>query len=123
MSKAKRRFSRVTLITTIAVYFLILVGGIVRNTGSGMGCPDWPKCFGGVVPPTSDVDLPDDYQSYYLEKRLDKTQRLVVLLNRIGLERTAELVENDPYLYEEESFDVTTAWIEYLNRLLGVLIG
>jgi cytochrome c oxidase assembly protein subunit 15 len=123
MSKAKRRFSRVTLITTIAVYFLILVGGIVRNTGSGMGCPDWPKCFGGFVPPTSAVDLPEDYQSYYLEKRLAKTERLVVLLNRIGLKRTAELVENDPYLYEEESFDVTTAWIEYLNRLLGVLIG
>lgn len=111
------------MITTIAVYFLIFVGGIVRNTGSGMGCPDWPKCFGSYVPPLSDDKLPEDYQNFYLDKRLAKTDRLVKMLNRIGMTETARKIAEDPYLEEEDRFDVKTAWIEYINRLIGVLIG
>ena len=38
------RFRRIGLITLAAVYFLILVGGVVRASGAGMGCPDWPTC-------------------------------------------------------------------------------
>ncbi|MGA1336474.1 MAG: COX15/CtaA family protein, partial [Burkholderiaceae bacterium] len=38
----RSRFFWVGLVTVVAVYFLILVGGTVRATGAGMGCPDWP---------------------------------------------------------------------------------
>ena len=120
---SKETFRKFTFITTIAVYLLILVGGIVRNTGSGMGCPDWPKCFGSLIPPTSDEVLPNDYQNIYLKKRIDKTNRLAALLSFIGLKQTAEKVLNDPYLYQEDEFNVKTAWIEYINRLIGVVIG
>jgi heme a synthase len=90
----ERLFRRLALLTIATIYLLILAGGIVRSTGSGMGCPDWPKCFGQWVPPTNVSQLPDDYQSIYAHKG-----------------------------YADTTFNATKTWIEYLNRLLGALTG
>lgn len=81
-------------ITLAAVYFLILVGGTVRASGAGMGCPDWPTCFGGWIPPLSEAQLPANYQEIYAE---------------LG--------------YADTRFNVVKTWTEYGNRLVGVIIG
>lgn len=116
-------FRRVSTLAVIAVYFLILVGGIVRSTGSGMGCPDWPKCFGSVIPPTNVDQLPENYQEIYLQKRLAKNERFVATLEKLGFEEKAKQIANDKSIMVEEEFNVTKTWIEYINRLLGVVIG
>lgn len=115
-----RRFSTWTV---IAVYFLILVGGIVRSTGSGMGCPDWPKCFGSFIPPTHIDQLPENYQELYLQKRLAKNERFVATLEKLGFTEKANEISNDKSILVEEEFNATKTWIEYLNRLTGVVIG
>lgn len=123
INKKVSRYRRFSGITVVAVYFLILVGGIVRSTGSGMGCPDWPKCFGSVIPPTRVDQLPANYQEIYLTQRLAKNERFVATLNSLGFRETAEKLAGDKSIQVEEEFNATKTWIEYINRLIGVVIG
>lgn len=89
-----RVFRRLAWATIAAVYLLILVGASVRASGAGMGCPDWPTCFGQWIPPTSEAQLPANYQEIYAARG-----------------------------YAETRFNVVKTWTEYMNRLLGVSIG
>lgn len=82
------------IITIAAVYFLIFVGGVVRASGAGMGCPDWPKCFGRWIPPTDVSQLPANYQEIYAERG-----------------------------YADTEFNAFKTWTEYVNRLIGASIG
>uniref|UniRef100_UPI004047B0D7 COX15/CtaA family protein n=1 Tax=Roseivirga sp. TaxID=1964215 RepID=UPI004047B0D7 len=118
--KLFRQFSAVTV---IAVYLLILIGGIVRSTGSGMGCPDWPKCFGSWVPPTDVSQLPADYKADYTQQRVEKNKKVVSYLTAFGFNDLAYQIENDPNILKEEDFNAVKTWIEYVNRLIGAVIG
>lgn len=118
-----RLFRRLSLSTLIAVYVLILVGGIVRSTGSGMGCPDWPTCFGRWIPPTSVTQLPADYKEIYSAFREHKNERFAKYLNALGMKSVAASILNDPSILEESDFNPVKTWIEYVNRLVGVIIG
>src|SRR6187551_1255086 len=118
-----RSFRRLSLTTLVAVYILIFVGGVVRSTGSGMGCPDWPKCFGNWVPPTDVSQLPENYKEVYADHRDKKNQRFAKYLSAFGLEDTASKILNNPQVLHENDFNVTKTWIEYINRVVGVIIG
>jgi cytochrome c oxidase assembly protein subunit 15 len=120
---ATRRFRSVGILTVLAVYLLILVGGVVRSTGSGMGCPDWPKCFGSWVPPTEASQLPANYKEVYTAQRVAKNQKLARTLQRMGFAQVAGSIFAHPTQYIETDFNPVKTWIEYVNRLLGALIG
>lgn len=93
-TQAFLRFRRLGVLTIFAVYFVILVGGIVRASGAGMGCPDWPTCFGQWVPPTQESQLPSNYHEIYANRG-----------------------------YENTLFNPIKTWTEYVNRLVGVTTG
>lgn len=78
-------YQKTAITTVIATLVLILVGGLVRAAGAGLGCPDWPQCFGMWIPPTSAAELPPGYDA--------------------------------------SLFNPVHTWLEYVNRLIGVLIG
>jgi heme a synthase len=122
-STATKRFRKLCFSTLVAVYFLILVGGIVRTSGSGMGCPDWPKCFGTWVPPTSVNQLPADYKETFAEFRDKKNKKFARYLSVFGFEKTAQAILNDESILVEADFNPLKTWIEYANRVVGVIIG
>ena len=119
----QKQYGKLAAITIAAVYLLIIVGGVVRSTGSGMGCPDWPKCFGSWVPPTSVGQLPQDYKEVYAAQRGEKNQRFANLLEAFGAHDLAYQLRHDESLLIETDFNPVKTWIEYFNRLVGVTIG
>lgn len=114
-------YQRFGTYTIIAIYFLILVGGIVRSTGAGMGCPDWPKCFDTWIPPTNEAQLPSNYAEMLTEQRKKKNKRFEKVISKLGFGSIT--YSSSHKVYENIYFNVTKAWIEYLNRLVGVVIG
>lgn len=116
-------FNKVCFLSVVSVFLLFILGGIVRSTGSGMGCPDWPKCFGQTIPPLDESQLPQDYKEQFLSKRLKKVEKFTTLLNKLGLHELADKVQNDPNLKIAHPYDKFTAYTEWINRLFGVLTG
>jgi cytochrome c oxidase assembly protein subunit 15 len=120
---AKHRFQRVNLYSIILLFVLILAGGVVRSTGSGMGCPDWPKCFGRFIPPVSADELPEDYKQKYVEGRMAKNQRFAKTLDVFGYADLAQRLREDRSILVPEEFNAARTWTEYVNRLIGAISG
>jgi cytochrome c oxidase assembly protein subunit 15 len=121
--KSEHRFIRLNLFTIIVTLVLILAGGIVRSTGSGMGCPDWPKCFDQYIPPTSVDQLPKDYKEKYLAGRIKKNERFAKLLDKMGRKDMADSIRHDQTITVPEDFNVAKTYTEYINRLTGAVTG
>ena len=116
-------FLKINLITIILLFVLILAGGVVRSTGSGMGCPDWPKCFGQYVPPTNVSELPKDYKQVYADKRVAKNQKFAKMLDAFGYDKLATRIRSDRSILLPEEFNSARTWTEYVNRLIGAITG
>ena len=123
ISASKKRFQFFNLTAIVLLFILILAGGVVRSTGSGMGCPDWPKCFGGYIPPTNAAQLPADYKQKYVEGRMKKNQRFAKTLDVFGYSELATRIREDRSILVPEDFNVGKTWTEYINRLIGAVSG
>jgi len=115
-------FGRITLVT---VFLVILAGSIVRTTGSGMGCPDWPRCYGYFIPP-SDKSALDFMPGKSYSKGIMVIQNDTLWRARAPFTAAESFNRAHWEKYPKHDyarFDVTETWIEYINRLLGALLG
>ena len=104
----KTGVQKLALLSIVLLIVLIFAGAVVRVTGSGLGCPDWPTCWGEFIPPTS-IEQVDEA---YLEKKLPRFKRSAERFGRDPDEITvARLLEE---------YDPVQTWIEFTNRLLAL---
>ena len=118
-------YKRLTRITIFLSIFVVFAGSMVKVTGSGMGCPDWPKCFGYYIPPFDEDQLTwkNNFQYHtgemiFWEGDLLKAEDDFLSTSKFVFENWTIYDEHDYTLYNP----VHTI-IEYVNRLVSVLLG
>ncbi|MFZ9936459.1 MAG: COX15/CtaA family protein [Luteolibacter sp.] len=103
------RFQKLATAALVSVLFLMFVGAIVRVTGAGMGCPDWPTCWGCLIPPTAVEQV--DFEKLPIERFRSKAERM----------------GRDPATITEETlraeFNPRHVWTEFINRLCSLPVG
>jgi len=121
----KKRFPSIVKITIISLYLIFLAGAIVRMTGSGMGCPDWPKCFGYYIPPTEESQITWQPNTHY-------NQGMIIIKDKVLFVAEKELNTSTNFnqknwtnyaKHDYAKFNKFHTWTEYINRLVSVLAG
>jgi heme a synthase len=102
-------FQKLTLAALISLLLLIFMGATVRVTGAGMGCPDWPKCWGKLIPPTHVNQV--DFDKLPIEKFRKKADRM-------GRDSDSITIES-----LKKEFNPRHVWTEFMNRLCSLPVG
>ncbi|HET7360304.1 MAG TPA: COX15/CtaA family protein [Salinimicrobium sp.] len=112
-------------IALILVYLVIVAGAVVRMTGSGMGCPDWPKCFGYYIPPMEISELQFQPNREYKEGQvIIVDESLKVAASDFTSEENFNKINWQPYTkHDYAKFNPTHTLVEYINRLTGAIAG
>lgn len=131
LQQTKKRLNTAGKIGVVCMFLIIIAGSFVRITGSGMGCPDWPKCFGYYIPPT-------DISTVSLEEGRAYSKGQMVIYNdtlwitNSSFQYTSDFWKsnfgNDAPLkvypkHQYAEFNSFHTWTEYINRLLTALLG
>lgn len=119
------RFLKTAQVALVLVYLVILAGALVRMTGSGMGCPDWPKCFGYYIPPTDIKELTwAPNRSFEKGQVIIKDEALWVATEDFTTGASYDASKFRAYTKHDYAiFNPMHTWIEYINRLCGALAG
>lgn len=120
-----RQLQRLSFICLTFVLLVMLAGSIVRMTGSGMGCPDWPKCFGYMIPPTDISTLTWESGREFQKGNIIIKDEALYVAERDFI--TGAEFDNDnwsPYTKHDYAiFNPFHTWVEFINRLIGALTG
>lgn len=121
----KISFHPLARITLILVYLVVVAGAVVRMTGSGMGCPDWPKCFGYYIPPTNAADLEwQPGRNYHKGQVIIWNETLLVASHNFSTTAIYEPLNWNLYTrHDYATFNAFHTWTEFINRLLGAIAG
>jgi cytochrome c oxidase assembly protein subunit 15 len=120
-----KKFRTLLRIELILIYLVIIAGSVVRMTGSGMGCPDWPKCFGYLIPPTERAQLEWQADKTYQKGQIIIVEESLRVANNTFTTNTSYNPQNwSPYTkHDYAHFNAFHTWTEYVNRLIGALAG
>ena len=126
LSRWIRRTARTAF---VSAFLVVLAGSIVRMTGSGMGCPDWPKCFGLTIPPTHEAQVRWQPDAPY------DAGRMILASDSLWVapadHRSGSAFEADRATglwthytrHDYAHFNPFHTWVEFINRLLGAFAG
>ena len=117
---------KTTIITSfILVLLVIFAGSMVRMTGSGMGCPDWPKCFGYLIPPTTEKDV-------FWKSNFNYKKGVMILRNEKFYSAKIDFLSANEFMssnwleytkHDYNEFSVMNTWFEFINRFIGAIAG
>lgn len=120
-----KKVSSVATVALVFIFMVIVAGSVVRMSGSGMGCPDWPKCFGYLIPPTNAEVLAwkpnhqfEKGQMIILDETLLVAQEAFISSSEFSTSHWGKYTKHD-----YATFNVAHTWTEYINRLFGALSG
>ena len=121
----RKKFNFWTKTSILLVYLVIATGGVVRMTGSGMGCPDWPKCFGYYIPPTNIAQLT------WISQKIFKKGQMIIYKDELKISKNnfTSGLDFDHKNWEDytkhdySKFNPLHTWVEFINRLIGVICG
>lgn len=121
----KKWLIRLSRIEIVLIFLVIIAGSVVRMSGSGMGCPDWPKCFGHLIPPTERTQLDWAPETSYAKKQIIIVDEALYYAKEDFISDNEYKAENwEAYTKHDYAiFNPTHTWIEYINRLIGALSG
>jgi heme a synthase len=108
-TKKRNLFQKLAIASLISLTFLVMIGAIVRVSGAGLGCPDWPRCWGCIIPPwkKEQVDIS--------KINFERFRKKAVELGRDPSTVTPEHIM--------ESFNPRHTWTEFINRLCSMPVG
>jgi cytochrome c oxidase assembly protein subunit 15 len=125
MEKSEKRYRFFTKFTAICVLVVVLAGSLVKVTGSGMGCPDWPKCLGHYIPPFSEDEVIWNENNAYFKGQMVLHQgRWFTALDKIPAHTQFNSQQWELFTkHNYTTYNPTHTFIEYINRLATVVLG